>query len=561
MAESTVLQQDRASACHAPDDRGHLAQSMVEASPVMMLLADSNCACQLANPAFEQLFDPAKKEFYGKHLRDLVENETWQVMQPSIERVLLGDTVSGEQQYVLPGYNHQWYRTYYAPVRDEAGQVVGFVEQAIPLEQEQRFEENMRREKTFSDMAINSMPGIFYLFDQQGKFLRWNQNLEVVSGYSSSEIATMSPLDFFGIQDKEPIANAIRTVFTEGQVRIEAKFLTRDGRKIPYNFLAMRMIVDGKPILIGSGIDMSGRKEAEDTQRATLNILQDFDNERQYLQLVHKATLNLLEDVHEDRLQLNMTQRALLNMLEDIELERVKAEQANALLESVNRELEAFSYSVSHDLRAPLRAISGFAQAVIEDYSPRLDENGKEMLDLVQQNAARMGRLIDDLLAFSRLNHQSMSHHSINLQELVKTVFHELYAQATERKIKLTNHPVPPAWGDPAMIRQVMVNLISNAIKFTRQREVAHIEFGYLRNLEGGAYFMRDDGAGFDMQYANKLFGVFQRLHSTIEFEGTGVGLALVQRIITRHGGRVWAEGHPDQGATFYFTLPRREDQ
>ncbi len=294
-------------------------------------------------------------------------------------------------------------------------------------------------------------------------------------------------------------------------------------------------------------------------QQATMNILEDFDEDRRNFWLIQKATLNLMEDMNEERIKLGDTQRAIMNMLEDFESERVKAEQAKALLESANKELEAFSYSVSHDLRAPLRAISGFSQAVIEDYTPRLDDEGKRYLGLIQENAHRMGRLIDDLLTFSRLGRQQMTETEIDMNATAKSVFDELVAQAPGHKIEFAMRSAPQAYGDASMIRQVLANLLSNAIKFTRTRKEAFIEFGYLPEMREGAYYIKDNGVGFDMRYVDKLFGVFQRLHSVSEFEGTGVGLALVNRIITRHEGRAWAESRIDQGATFYFTLPRRQ--
>jgi light-regulated signal transduction histidine kinase (bacteriophytochrome) len=291
-------------------------------------------------------------------------------------------------------------------------------------------------------------------------------------------------------------------------------------------------------------------------QQATMNLLEDFDAERRNSQLIQKATLNLLEDVHEERYKLADTQRALMNMLEDIEVERAKAEQARSLLEAVNKELEAFSYSVSHDLRAPLRAISGFAEAIMEDYAPRLDAEGKRYLGLIRDNAHQMGQLIDDLLAFSRLGRRQMAETRIDMAALARAVFDELAGLTPGRPIAFSIGPVPPAQGDGTLVRQVLVNLLSNAIKFTRTRAPAAIEFGYLPDSGAGAYYVKDNGVGFDMRYVGKLFGVFQRLHAVTEFEGTGVGLALVQRIITRHGGRVWAEGALDLGAIFYFTLP-----
>lgn len=286
--------------------------------------------------------------------------------------------------------------------------------------------------------------------------------------------------------------------------------------------------------------------ESGEELRQRLGALEDFQ----------RATINILEDMDAERSKLGETQLALMNMLEDIEAERFKAEQAKALLESVNKELEAFTYSVSHDLRAPLRAISGFSQAVIEDCAPRLDDEGRRYLGLIQENAHRMGRLIDDLLTFSRLGRQQMTKSEIDMSALAKSVFEELAAREPGRKFNFLLHPVPPAFGDGPMIRQVLVNLFSNAVKFTRTRAEASIEFGYRPELDCGAYYVRDNGVGFDMKYSNKLFGVFQRLHSVAEFEGTGVGLALVFRIITRHGGKAWAEGIVDRGATVYFTLP-----
>ncbi len=299
------------------------------------------------------------------------------------------------------------------------------------------------------------------------------------------------------------------------------------------------------------------KAKLQSLQQATMNILEDFDAEHNRFQQTQRATLNILEDMNEERARLNETQRALMNILEDVEVERARVEQARVLLEAANRELEAFSYSVSHDLRAPLRAISGFAQAVVEDYAPQLDDEGKRYLGLIQENAHRMGQLIDDLLTFSRLSRQQLLATQIDMGALAQAVFEELAAQAAGRQIRFVVHAVPPALGDKAMIHQVLMNLLSNAIKFTRPRAEAVIEFGYVRPEKGpGAYYVQDNGVGFDMQYAGKLFGVFQRLHAVTEFEGTGVGLAIVSRIVMRHGGRVWAQGAVDQGATFYFTLP-----
>lgn len=221
------------------------------------------------------------------------------------------------------------------------------------------------------------------------------------------------------------------------------------------------------------------------------------------------------------------------------------------------RELESFSYSISHDLRAPLRAINGYSRILIENYAGRLDEEGRRLLGRVCGNAVRMGQLIDDMLQFSRLGQQEPAMAVIDMENLVRSVFADLQASIAGRKVQLAIGALPPAMGDAALIRQVLVNLLTNAVKFTQPRDVASIEVSGSLEEGLGVYCVRDNGVGFDMQYAGKLFGVFERLHRQDEFEGTGIGLAIVKRVVTRHGGRVWAEGRLNEGTAVYFTLPQ----
>ena len=238
----------------------------------------------------------------------------------------------------------------------------------------------------------------------------------------------------------------------------------------------------------------------------------------------------------------------------NVELE-LRVVERTAELEAANKELESFSYSVSHDLRAPLRAVNGFARIVLDEFGPQLNGEGRRYLERICNGGQQMGVLIDDLLAFSRLSRQSMNRQEVDSAKLVKAVLVELAPQWEGRQVEIGVEKLPPCQGDPALLKQVWVNLISNAIKYSRGREPAVIEIGCNRKDEENIHFIKDNGTGFDMQYAGKLFGVFQRLHRADEFEGTGVGLAIVQRIIHRHGGRIWAEAELGKGATFYFTL------
>ena len=226
--------------------------------------------------------------------------------------------------------------------------------------------------------------------------------------------------------------------------------------------------------------------------------------------------------------------------------------ERTAELEAANRELEAFAYSVSHDLRAPLRAVDGFSRILLDEYGPQLPAEAQHYLEVARNNAVQMGELIDGLLSFSRLGRQPVRKQVVKTGDLVRQVLEDFRPERTGRQVEITVGCLPACAGDPLLLKQVFTNLLSNALKYTRTRDVAKIE---IASADSKAYYVRDNGVGFDMRYADKLFGVFQRLHKAEEYEGTGVGLAIVQRIIHRLGGRVWAESELNQGATFYFTL------
>ncbi len=260
---------------------------------------------------------------------------------------------------------------------------------------------------------------------------------------------------------------------------------------------------------------------------------------------------------------LSAAQRALQQSYDELEhrVEERTAElkERTVQLEAANKELEGFSYSVSHDLRAPLRAIDGFSLRLIRDFGDKLEEDGVRKLHAISRNAQQMGQLIDDLLSFSRLSRKEMHMSRVNMEAVARDVWNEIKELNPDRELDFKIVNMIPLFGDTSLIRQVVVNLLSNAVKFTRDRKPAVIEIGSRNEGSEITYYVKDNGAGFDMRYSDKLFGVFERLHRPDEFEGTGVGLAIVQRIIHRHGGRVWAEGKVNGGAMFSFTIAGRE--
>jgi light-regulated signal transduction histidine kinase (bacteriophytochrome) len=304
-----------------------------------------------------------------------------------------------------------------------------------------------------------------------------------------------------------------------------------------------------------------------DHARATLNLLEDFVEEKQQLKDTQLAVMNILEDATADRLRAEAAVKATLSILEELsaaqaeigalnaELE-VRVDQRTAELVVANNNLEAFAYSVAHDLRSPLRALSGYSEALTEDYGDRLDDTGRWYADRIQAATERMGKLIDDLLLLAQVSRTDMNTEPVDLSAEVTAISAELHAREPGRAVRFAIHDGVRVTADRSLIRTVLQNLVENAWKFTAKRDDAIIEFG--TTVTGDARvccYVRDNGAGFDPAFIDKLFQPFQRLHAVTEFPGTGIGLASVQRIVERHGGRVWAEGAVGQGATFYFTL------
>ncbi|MCF7919854.1 MAG: PAS domain S-box protein [Candidatus Cloacimonetes bacterium] len=403
-----------------------------------------------------------------------------------------------------------------------------------------------RSEELFRSMLDADLFGAVF-WEQDGTITQANDAYLRIIGYSREEFETeglnwkkITPDTLKDAEDERSRA------LMEGQLKpYRKKYIHRDGHLVSVLVGAAR-VMDEPFMGIAFVIDISEQVANEQELQKYQDNLEKVIQER-----TQKLETNIA--------MVDESRRALTYLLEDVNDSRNELERVNTQLDSVNKELEAFSYSVSHDLKAPLRAIDGFSLALEEDYYEIISEEGKEFIRLIRNNARKMGQLINDLLEFSRMGRKAIEYSDIDLKEMATEVFTELTADLPKRNIHLFSEGGCHIWGDQKMLKQVVINLLSNAIKFTKDEEEAIIEIG-CRTLEREMeVYFRDNGVGFDMKYIDKLFGVFQRLHSDEDFEGTGVGLALVKRILAKHQGMVWAKSELNKGATFYFTLPHKD--
>lgn len=371
-----------------------------------------------------------------------------------------------------------------------------------------------QHEKKILEGLIKSFPGIFYVIDKQKNILRWNNQFETVTGYNTDEIKEASILDFIPDALNSKIKKAIETTFLGKQATMEAELLTKEGKTIPYFFSSYRISLEEGDHLIGIGVDLSRQKETERELR-----------------------------------QLNET-------LDQKVRERTKQ------LEEANKELESFTYSISHDLRAPLRAIDGYSKLLLEDHYQDLEEEGQDFLGIIREETKRMDELISELLDFSRMSRTEKNEQKVSMQELVGYAVEEVKKSHPETNARFTINDLPDVRIDPVLFKQVWINLLDNAVKYQEKEQRPKIGIDVKEDDDKQYYIfsVSDNGVGFDMKYVEKLFGVFQRLHSEDEFEGTGIGLALVRRIVNRHGGHTWAESEKGKGSTFYFSLPKNSN-
>jgi len=404
--------------------------------------------------------------------------------------------------------------------RDEAGNIQGVFAAARDITERKQAEESVRISQARFSTIFNQAPlGIALIDSFTGQIYEVNPRFAEIAGRTIEEMMTV---DWMSITHPDDV-----------QKDLDNMALLNTGKIPGFNMDKRYLLPDGSFAWINMTI-------------APLRLEKN----------ISPRHLCMIDDITE-RKQAEEEIRRLNSELE----QRVVARTFQ--LEAVNKELEGFAYSVSHDLRVPLRAIDGFSRLVLKQSEDKLDDEGKRLLNVVRDNTKKMGQLIDDILAFSRAGRLEIKALETDMEALARDVWQEIEPSMTGRDVRLDIKPLPKVQGDPAMLRQVWINLLGNAAKFTNSRATARIEVGGSLGLAANGagnectFYVKDNGVGFDQQYVEKLFGVFQRLHGVDEFEGTGIGLAIVKRIITRHGGRVWAEGKVNEGATIYFALPR----
>jgi PAS domain S-box-containing protein len=515
----------------ALDREWGLVEAVRNISDYAIFILDPNGFIQTWNAGAEKIKGYSAEEIIGQHFSVFYPPETIQNGHPEYELKIARETGEFKEEGWRLRKNGEafWANVTITALYDKAGALSGFSKVTRDLTEQKQMEDELRKTKEEAETSRENfrmlIEGVrdyaIILLDPNGIIQSWNIGAQNIKGYSSDEIIGRHFSVFYLPEDVEAgkCDFELKYAEMEGVFEDEGWRLKKDGSKF-WASVTITALRNEQGKLIGFtkiSSDITSRKDAEQALR---------ESEKRYRIMADKV------------------------------IERSKAfEAANKQLVILNKELETFSYSVSHDLRAPLRGIDGFSQAMLEDYRDKLDETGVAYLERIRSEAQHMGHLIENLLNLARLNRTEMHRSRVDVTALLQDIAHSLQEQEPERKVIFDIQPGMTANVDEMLIQAALKNLLDNAWKYTSKHETARIEAGMKQENGKTIYFVKDDGAGFSMKYANKLFGVFQRLHGTADFPGTGVGLASVQRIVHRHGGEIWAEGEVEKGASFYFTL------
>jgi PAS domain S-box-containing protein len=474
-----------------------LLQSTIESlQAVLMFSIDKEYNYLVANAAFKTATQVAygTSVTIGTSMLYSITAESDRIKaKQNCGKALAGETFTTIEEY--GDVNQFYFETKYFPIKDEMDNVIGVTVLSENITERKLQEEKVIAQRNKLQLLIEASPDAIIITDMNLMITTWNKASEDMYGFSEEEVLGKS------------VSTIVRTIYnheTERQAIVNELFKHKKWK---------------------GEVTQPNRANEKMTVLCSSAMLFDAHQQPQGIVVINR----------------NITERKL----------------NEEKIQQINKELEAFTYSVSHDLRAPLRAINGFTQILNEDYIHQLDAEAQRLMHTVTSNAQRMGMLIDDLLSFSKIGKRELVKMKIKMNEMVKNIADEMFNNEQNKNIKLQIKPLPDAYADVISIKQVWINLIANAFKYSQTKSERKIEIGATEEDDKIIFYISDNGVGFDMKYAHKLFGVFQRLHSDEEFEGTGVGLAIVQRIITKHGGKVWAEATLNQGAIFYFSLPK----
>lgn len=489
-------------------------RTLFDYSPYGILIADRDSNYIDANEKMCYLLGYSHDELVGMHASDIVVADETPQIDAALETIKSGSDHS--RQWKFRRKDGSQFIGEVVATQMPDGTLLGVVSDVTDRE---RAEETVRRSQERLKAVVDTALDGIIMMDHEGKIVGFNPAAERIFHYKSSEVIGLDLADKIippALRDAH--RRGLQRLRSTGEAvvlgkRLELNAIRADGSEFPVELAISRIGTTEPPLFTGFVRDITDRKEAEGL---------------------------------------------LLRGQEELE---GRVAERTSELEAANKELESFSYSVSHDLRAPLRHIDGFVRLLRDREKERLDETSQRYIQVVSKAVIKMGMLIDELLAFSRTSRRELRTVRVDLNDVVKEQMHVLEPAIGERSINWKTEPLPDVLGDPTLLGLVFANLLSNAVKFTRDREVAEIEIGSLEGNNGTVtIFVKDNGVGFDMVYEKKLFGVFQRLHREDEFEGIGIGLATVQRIVSRHGGRVWADAETGRGATFYIALPKAGD-
>lgn len=515
---------------------------------------DLNGNCTFVNKSALQILGyEDESQLIGKNMHDLIhykkaDGSLYPIDDCKIYKAFIsgqGTHVNDEVLWKADGtYFDAEYFSY--PIR-ENGKVVGSVVTFWDITEKKQINEELKETKEYLENLITHANAPIVVWNEELKIERFNRAFERLTGLKFNDVVNRKIDVLFPEKKRNNYMQLIESTI-EGKrwETVEIEIQHKDGSIKNVLWNSANIYDDNKNLIatIAQGSDITDRKLAETELR----------NMKEKLELeVQRRTAQLEEKVE----KLDKSQQAMLFMVEDLNEVTEELKEERRKLELSNKELEAFSYSVSHDLRAPLRAIDGFSKFLFEDYSDKIDEEGHRLLRIIRENANKMDKLIADMLNLSRLSRMEMNYASINMQSMAESIYYETATEEQLKEFEIEIHKMPEVKADSSLIKQVWINLIGNALKYSKKSEQKKIEIGAEELESKIVYWVKDYGAGFNEKYLSKLFGVFQRLHSEKEFEGTGVGLAIVQRIIHRHGGEVWAKGEVNKGATFYFSLPK----